>query len=77
MKLLRTIVSVPFFILFFKILTDYLPMLPAYGVFAIVTIVYYIYVEKYRIAEAIIITAACFLLGLYLPVSIGKFTLPF
>jgi|GEM_PF-5674506 len=77
MKILKTIVSTPFFILFFKLLNMYQPMLIAYPIFAVATLVYYIYVEKYRLAEAIIITAICFGLGLYLPVNIGKLTLPF
>ena len=77
MKILKTIVSLPFFILFFKILNDYQTMLVAYGIFIAVTLIYYIYAEKYRIAEAIIITAICFVLGLYLPVSIGRLSLPF
>ncbi len=77
MKLLKTIISIPFFILLFKVLNDYQTMIIAYGIFAVITLLYYIYVEKNRIAEAIIITAVCFALGFFLPISIGKLALPF
>ncbi len=77
MKILKTIVSIPFFILLFKILDNYQTIMIAGAIFAAVTLVYYIYVEKYRLAEGIIITAVCLALGLYLPISIGKLALPF
>ena len=77
MKIVRTIVSIPFFILLFKILNDYQSMLVAYSLFGVLTLLYYIFIDKYRAAEAIIITAVCFALGYFAPVSVGRIPLPF